>query len=89
MKRLFSALTFSLLILFSASGAVAATNPQTFTTQQEAQEHCPKNTVVWVNTSTGVYHFQGERWYGNTKHGAYVCQQEADQGGMRATRNGQ
>jgi len=60
-----------------------------FQTQQQAGQHCPRDPVVWVNTQTGVYHFAGERWYGNTKHGAFVCKKEADQGGFRATRNGQ
>ena len=32
---------------------------------------------------------KGERWYGNTRQGAYVCQQEADAAGDRETRNGQ
>jgi hypothetical protein len=29
------------------------------------------------------------RWYGNTKHGAYVCRKEADAAGDRDTHNGQ
>jgi hypothetical protein len=45
--------------------------------------------VVWLNLPTGIYHFQGQRWYGLTNRGAYVCQREADQAGVRATRNGQ
>ena len=57
--------------------------------QQAAQTRCPTDAVVWLNTATGVYHFQGERWYGNTKHGAYVCEKEADAAGDRATENGQ
>jgi hypothetical protein len=57
--------------------------------QQAAQALCPTDTVVWLNTATGIYHFQGERWYGNTKHGAYVCEKEADAAGDRATENGQ
>jgi hypothetical protein len=24
---------------------------------------------VWVNTATGIYHYPGTRWYGNTKQG--------------------
>ncbi len=60
-----------------------------FQSEQEAQKHCPADTVVWVNTATGVYHYKGQRWYGNTKHGAYECKKEADAEGDRPTRNGQ
>jgi hypothetical protein len=61
----------------------------TFPTQQQAQQHCPSDIVVWLNLPTGIYHFQGQRWFGNTKSGAYVCQGEADHAGDRATQNGQ
>lgn len=60
-----------------------------FQSQGAAQAHCPKDTVVWLNTNSGIYHFQGERWYGRTKHGAYVCRREANAAGDRATENGQ
>jgi hypothetical protein len=60
-----------------------------YTTQQAAQQHCPQDTVVWLNLPTGIYHFQGQRWYGNTKTGAFVCEKEADTAGDRATLNGQ
>ena len=56
---------------------------------EQAQARCPTDTVVWLNTRTGIYHFQGERWYGRTKAGAYVCEKEADASGDRATENGQ
>jgi hypothetical protein len=34
---------------------------------------------VWVNTASGVYHCPGSRWYGNTKHGQYMTQAEAQE----------
>lgn len=34
---------------------------------------------VWVNTSSGVYHCPGTRWYGATKAGTYMTQKEAQQ----------
>jgi hypothetical protein len=60
-----------------------------FQTEAEAQQHCPKDTVVWLNLPTMIWHYKGQRWYGNTKHGAYVCQKEAAAIGARATHNGE
>lgn len=73
---------------------VAVAAPQSagirlFATEAAAQAHCPRDTVVWLNLPTGIYHLKGERWYGRTKHGAYVCKREADAAGDRETRNGQ
>jgi hypothetical protein len=82
----------AVLGLIWSHGAVAQspTAPlATFPAEQQAQRHCPSDTVVWLNLPSGIYHFQGERWYGNTKSGGYVCQREADRAGDRATRNGQ
>lgn len=44
---------------------------------------------VWVNTKTGVYHFPGERWYGNTQEGEYMTEKQAQAAGDRPTENGQ
>ena len=79
--------------IFCAIAALAAPLPAAaqafFATQDAAQAHCPNDTVVWLNTRSGVYHFYGERWYGNTEDGAYVCEKEADAAGDRPTKNGQ
>jgi hypothetical protein len=37
--------------------------------------------VVWLNLPSGIYHYSGQRWYGRTKRGAYVCKGEADANG--------
>ena len=29
----------------------------------------PRDQVVWINTRTGIYHLQGERWFGRTGQG--------------------
>jgi hypothetical protein len=53
-----------------------------FTTEAAAKGHCPADTVVWVNTSSKAYHMSGDKYYGKTKKGAYMCQKEADAGGF-------
>ena len=60
-----------------------------FNSEQAAQKHCPADIVVWVNLPTGIFHYKGQRWYGITKSGAYVCKQEAVKEGDRPSRNGQ
>jgi hypothetical protein len=41
---------------------------------------------VWVNTSTGVYHKSG-KWYGNTKQGQFMSEQDAMKAGYRPAKN--
>ena len=75
--------------LFPQDDSAAGASLTLFHAEQPAQNHCPKDTVVWLNLPSGIYHFKGQRWYGNSNNGAYVCEQEADQLGDRATLNGQ
>ena len=58
-----------------------------FASDQQARAHCPTDTVVWVNTHSGVYHFAGTHNYGHTKVGAYMCEADARAAGDRAAMN--
>ena len=40
---------------------------------------------VWVNTDSGVYH-KGGQWYGATKQGKFMTEQEAIKAGYRAAK---
>jgi hypothetical protein len=58
-----------------------------FRTQQQAQEHCPKDTVVWVDPQSGGYHLNTSPLYGQAGSGRYACRGEAELAGMRAVPN--
>jgi hypothetical protein len=58
-----------------------------FTTDTAAKAKCPSDTVVWVNTKSGVYHFAGTHNYGTTKDGAYMCEADTAAAGFRAAKN--
>lgn len=71
------------------TATVVAYHARYFDTASEAQRHCPRDVVVWLNTNSGIYHYKGERWYARTRHGAFVCEKEAIAEGDRSSRNGQ
>ena len=47
------------------------------------------NKQVWVNTATHIYYKEGSKWYGKTKHGKYMTEQDAIKQGDRPARNDQ
>jgi hypothetical protein len=72
---------------FAIAAPAAVVPLANFPTAQEAQQYCPDDLVVWLDIPTRTYHYRGQRWYGSTKSGAYVCRNEAVRAGMRATRH--
>jgi len=45
------------------------------------------NGLVWVNTKSHVYHKEGSAWYGKTKEGKYMTEQDAIKEGDKAAKN--
>lgn len=71
--------------------AMSATKPSApgqFATEAEAHHSCPSDTVVWANTSSKALHLSGDRYYGHTKRGAYMCEKTALQNGYHLPGHG-
>jgi hypothetical protein len=80
---------FLLGLLVGLALAFPAFALEKFSNEAQAQQHCPTDTVVWLNLPTMIWHYKGERWYGRTKNGAFVCAKDARASGARPTHNGQ
>jgi hypothetical protein len=66
--------------------ATAGSAQRAATTASESEIAAAKASgKVWVNTATGVYHKEG-RWYGNTKEGKFMTEQEAVKAGYRPSK---
>lgn len=79
-----------------AGSATAATSkPATTPAATASSSHGPKMTaqtppqpgMVWVNTDSKVYHKAGSAYYGKTKQGKWMTEQEATKAGYRAAKN--
>jgi hypothetical protein len=57
----------------------SAPTPSVSTTAQQP----PVKGMVWVNLSTKVFHREGDRYYGNTKNGKFMTEDEAVKAGYR------
>jgi hypothetical protein len=63
----------------AASGMPAASNA--------AIPNCGAVKAVWVNLRTKIYHEPGDRMYGKTKKGEYLCPSAAKAQGFHAAKN--
>jgi hypothetical protein len=75
-----------LAAVLAAAGAVdaAAQGPLSlFPNAAQAQEHCPNDSVVWLDFKKRIYYLQGQRQYARGRTATYVCRNEARRNGYR------
>ena len=83
-------LTLVLLALALSCAACGQSSPSVLTafrTEEQAQTHCPKDTVVWIDPQSAMYYFKGSGSYGRSTAGRYACRGEADLAGMHGVPN--
>ena len=51
--------------------------------EAQAQQHCPDDTVVWLDFSRGVYYLKVQKRYARGTTGSFVCRSEANNSGYR------
>jgi len=57
-----------------------------FRTEEQAQAHCPKDAVVWIDPQNALYYLKGHGKYGAIA-GRYACRDEADKAGIHGAPN--
>lgn len=64
----------------------AARSAEPAKSTESAAQTPPAKGMVWVNTESKVFHHEGDRWYGKTKHGQFMTEAEALKAGYRAAK---
>jgi DNA uptake protein ComE-like DNA-binding protein len=48
----------------------------------------PRKGMVWANSDSKIYHVEGDRWYGKTKEGEWMTEDDAIKVGYRKSKQG-
>ena len=67
----------------SRSSASSKTSASESRAESGPAQPPPSKGMVWVNTASGIFHREGDRWYGNTKQGKYMTEADAIKAGYR------
>jgi hypothetical protein len=74
-----------LVVAFALSCAACGNSPEVlvvFRTEQQAQQHCPNDMVVWADPQSASYSLKENASYGGAGTGRYACRKEAESAGM-------
>ena len=70
-----------------AAGANNLPNPSVSQAPIPPNLGCTNSRPVWVNTRTKVYHVPEDPLYGRTRHGQYMCENDALAAGDHAAKS--
>jgi hypothetical protein len=76
-------LVAQLFVVASGLTSVVALPLTPFRYEDQAQRHCPTDTVVWLDFRKRIYYAKGQRHYARGFNGSFVCRSEARSGGYR------
>jgi hypothetical protein len=54
-----------------------------FRYESQAQRHCPRDTVVWLDFGRERYYLKGQKRFASGHTGSFVCRNEARDSGYR------
>jgi helix-hairpin-helix protein len=60
--------------------------PKGASTPESAAKTPPQKGMVWVNTESGIFFREGDRWYGKTKEGQFMTEADAKKAGYHETK---
>jgi hypothetical protein len=60
--------------------------PKGASTPEPAAKAPPQKGMVWVNTESGIFPREGDRWYGKTKEGKFMTEADAKKAGYHETK---
>jgi Helix-hairpin-helix motif len=63
------------------------TEPKGVPTPEAVAKTPPQKGMVWVNTDSGIFFREGDRWYGKTKEGKFMTEADAKKAGYREAKN--
>lgn len=84
--RKLSVVALALLLLMAplvGTAQVPTSSSEGAATSEPTAKTAPEKGMVWVNTESGVYHREGDRWYGKTKDGKFMTEADAKEAGYR------
>ena len=79
----YSCSTTFLAIISCASHSAIAQSLTPFRYEAQAQRHCPKDMIVWLDFRRARYYLKGQRRYASGNAGSFECRNEARNSGYR------